>query len=84
MNSHILPGLVKTINRYKVEHWGEMPLYVLVSSSEADKLIDEIRKAGGYDAGTPVTDYKGCKIVSHDSLQNGEFRPTNDLPETGS
>ena len=50
MNSHILPDLVKTINRYKGEHRGEMPLYALVSSSQVDKLIDEIRKAGGYDA----------------------------------
>ena len=84
MHNHVLPRLVKDINRYKAEHHGEMPLYILVSSYEADGLLDEIRLADGYQAGILVTDYKGCKIVKHDSLKKGEMRLTNELPESGS
>lgn len=84
MSNDILPKLEKKIKHYKDEHHGEMPLYILVSSHDADGLFDEVRKAGGYDADTLVTIYRDCKIVRHDSLDKGELMLTNDLPETSS
>lgn len=84
MNHRILPRVDENITRYKDEHHGEMPLYIIVSSFEADRLLEEVKSASGYDADVLVTSYKGSKIVRHDSLNQGDLRLTNELPETSS
>jgi hypothetical protein len=64
---HVLTKVDDHIQRYKTDHRGEMPLYILVSPHEADNLLAEVRQAGGYDSHVLVTSYKGSKIVKHDS-----------------
>jgi hypothetical protein len=66
------------------EHRGESPLYILVSPYEAGRLFDEVRQASGFDPDVLVTEYKGSKIVKHGSLNKGDLRLTNELPETSS
>jgi hypothetical protein len=84
MANQILTKVDNEIRKYKAEHRGEEPLYILISPHEADRLLDEVRNAGGYDDETVVTTYKESKIIKHDSLTKGEIRLTNDLPDTGS
>jgi hypothetical protein len=81
---HVLRKVDDQIQRYKTDHHGEMPLYILVSPHEADVLITEVRQASGYKSDVLVTSYKGSKIVRHDGLKEGELRLTDELPETGS
>ena len=84
MNHHILPKVDDTLKKYQQEHRGESPLYILVSPHEADRLLDEVRHVNGYDPEVLVTEYKGSKIVTHGSLNKGDLRLTNELPETSS
>lgn len=84
MTQQILPKVDDNIKRYQDDHHGEMPLYILVSPYEADRLLDEVRHVSGYEPDVLVTSYKGSKIVKHDSLNEGDLRLTNELPETSS
>lgn len=84
MNKQLLQRVDDNIRKYQEEHRGEMPLYIIVSPYEADKLLDEVRNMSGYDSDVLVTSYKGSKIVKHDSLNQGDLRLTNELPETSS
>jgi hypothetical protein len=81
---HVLTKVDDHIQRYKSDHQGEMPLYILVSPHEADNLIAEVRQASGYEPDVLVTSYKGSKIVKHDGLKEGELRLTDELPELSS
>ena len=84
MSHHILSKVDDTLKKYQQEHRGESPLYILVSPHEADRLLDEVRHVGGYGPQVLVTEYKGSKIVKHGSLNKGDLRLTNELPETSS
>jgi hypothetical protein len=84
MNSRVLPKVENEIRRYQGEHKGERPLYVVMTSDEADNLMNELRESKGYDPGTMVTEFDGTRIVKHPALKPGEIQLTNELPETGS
>jgi hypothetical protein len=84
MKNSVLSKVDSEIAKYKIEHSGEGPLFILISPHEADALFDEIRKAGGYSADTLVTTYKGIKITKYDALNKGEMLLTSELPETSS
>jgi hypothetical protein len=79
-NERVLPTLKAEIEKYKADHKGETPLYIIVSPHEADALMEEVKSDSGYDTDTLVTTYKGSKIIKHDSLNKGDLRLTNDLP----
>jgi hypothetical protein len=80
MNHRVLPKVEEEIRKYKTDHKGEMPLYIIVSPHEADDLLEEVKAATGYDAETLVTTYQGSKIIKHDSLNKGDLRLSNELP----
>jgi hypothetical protein len=84
MKNGILSRVETEIAKYKRDHRGDVPLFILVSPHEADILTEEVRKAAGYSADTLVTTHKGIKITKYDSLNKGEILLTNELPETSS
>ena len=81
---NILPKIDDTLRKYKDDHRGDTPLYIIVSPEEADRLMAEVREVNGYDADVLVTTYQGSKIIKHDSLTKGDLQLTNELPDTSS
>jgi hypothetical protein len=84
MNNRILPLVESEIRKYREDHRGESPLYIVLNDEEADHLIDEVKKDQGFEQDMLLTEYNGTRIVKHMSIPPGEIRLTNDLPETGS
>jgi hypothetical protein len=84
MKSQLLEHIDAMIEKFKKEHKGETPLYVVVSTDENKELIEEIRKEKSYPPEMLVTTYRDIKIAQHPSLLNGKSYVTNELPETGS
>lgn len=84
MNHHVLPIIEDRIKKYKDEHRGDSPLYIILPSDEADNLIQEVKNKNGYDNNVVVTEFNGSKIVKDAALNPGEVRLSNELPETGS
>ena len=80
MGVNVLSRVEDQLTKYKADHKGETPLYIIVSPYEADTLMDEVKKEGGYDSETLVTTYKGSKIIKHESLNKGDLRLSNELP----
>jgi hypothetical protein len=80
MNSQILDAVDDKIKKFKADHRGESPLYIIVSPHETESLLNAVKKAEGYDRDTLVTAYKGSKIVEHGSLKKGDLLLTNELP----
>ncbi len=84
MSFSIIQRIDEKISKYQEEYKGQMPLYLIVSTEDADALYGEIRRMDGHSVDVLVTSYKDIKVVTHDSLNAGEVRLTNELPETGS
>ena len=80
----VLPKVEEEIRRYERDHHGVRPLYVILAENEADSLVEEVRKAKGYDSETIVTEVNGMKIVKHPAIKPGQIQLTNELPETSS
>jgi hypothetical protein len=83
MNS-ILQKVDTHLEKYKREHKGEKPLYIIVSPYDSDQIFDDVRKLEGHAVDVLVTSYKDIKIIKHDNLNEGELQLSNELPETGS
>jgi hypothetical protein len=81
MTTKILSRVNDQVERFKSEHRGEKPLYILVSPYEADQLLQEVKQAAGYSKDTLVTEYNGSKIVKYDALKKGDMQLTDELPE---
>jgi hypothetical protein len=81
---NVLNKVEDQIRRFQAEHKGELPLYLIMASEDADTLANEVRKRQGYDEQTLVTEYNGTKIVKHYSMTTGEVRASNEMPETSS
>lgn len=71
------------LDRYRTDHPGK-PLYIIMSSDDANHLTREAKEIAGLTDGQVTTAYKDIKIVSSLNVQDGEFYFANDLPETGS
>ena len=84
MENHLLEKIDSLIERYKKEHKGEPPLYIVVSSEENKKIISTIRTANNYPKNQIVTEYNGIKIAEHPQQIEGKIYVSNELPETGS
>lgn len=84
MENHLLEKIDSLIERYKKEHKGEPPLYIIVSSDENKKIINTIRSSNNYPKDQIVTEYNGIKIAEHPQQSDGKIYVSNELPETGS
>jgi hypothetical protein len=84
MKHQVLSRVEDQLSKYKAEHRGESPLYIIVPVEEGDKLLEEVKEKNNHARDIVVTSYQGSKIVKHDHLKPGEIRLTNELPETGS
>jgi hypothetical protein len=84
MKLQVLPRVENELKKYKKEHQGEGPLYIIVATEESDKLMEEVKAKGNHSQDITVTTYQGSKIVPHEDLKPGEIRLTNELPDTGS
>ncbi|RAV99451.1 hypothetical protein [Pseudochryseolinea flava] len=71
------------LERYRNDHPGK-PLYIIMSTDDADHLLAEAKELAGLSDGHITTSYKDIKVVSSLNVKDGEFYFTNDLPETGS
>jgi hypothetical protein len=84
MEKRLLPQLENEIKRYQGEHRGERPLYIVMPSEDAERLVDEVRQASGYDEHVTVTEFNGSKIIRNAAMNSGEIQLTNELPEISS
>jgi hypothetical protein len=84
MENGLLQQIDSLVDKYKKEHKGEKPLYIIVSSDENKQLIELIRKANNYSNEQIITEYKGMKLAQHPQQVNGKIYVSNELPETGS
>ena len=84
MENHLLEKIDSLIERYKKEHKGELPLYIIVSADENKEIVNNIRSIENYPKDQIVTNYKGIKIAEHPHQGEGKIYVSNELPETGS
>ena len=71
------------LDKYQQEHPGK-PLYIIMSTDDAEKLQQEAKELAGLKDGQITTSYKDIKIVGSLNVKNGGYYFSNDLPETGS
>jgi hypothetical protein len=84
MENHLLERIDKLVDKYKKEHKGEAPLYIIVSPDENEKIIQLIKAKSSLPDGHIVTTYNGIKLAEHPQQLNGKMYVSNELPETGS
>jgi hypothetical protein len=83
--SHSITARVDSlIEEYRKDHHGELPLYIIISPDDADRLVGEIRHTRKYDPNTIITNYRDIHIAKHDMFSSGKIILSNELPETGS
>lgn len=81
MENKVLNRVKQDIEKYKGEHRGDKPLYIIMASEEADRLMTEVKKEKGYDDQMVVTEFNGSKIVKHPAIKKGDIQLSNELPE---
>ena len=84
MEKHLLETIDSLVDRYKKEHQGEAPLYIILSSDENKEVMNSIRSQQGLPEQQIVTSYRGIKLAHHPQQVNGKIYVSNELPETGS
>ena len=84
MPNHLLEQIDSLIERYKKEHKGEPPLYIILSGDENKEVMGIIREAGKLPEDDIITTYKEIKLAEHPQQVNGKIYVSNELPETGS
>lgn len=82
MKENIAKKIDAVIDQYKNDH-SEKPLYLIISKSEGDKLLEEIRDAQQLPEDHILTNYRGIRIERSLAVEDGKFFLTNELPETG-
>lgn len=80
----ILDKVDEKLKQYKLEHQGDSPLYIQVSTFESEDLQNAIRSNEGMENEPAITSYKGSKVVENLALKKGDLVLTNELPESGS
>lgn len=83
-NMDLLARIDTLIEKYKKEHRGEAPLYLVVSPDESVAVREEIRKRENAPDIAVVSTYNDVKIAEHPAMLNGNMYVSNELPETGS
>jgi hypothetical protein len=84
MKNHLLERIDKLIAKYKADHKGETPLYIIVSPDENKEIMKTVRAAEGLAGDQIVTTYKNIKLAEHPQQVDGKIYVSNELPETGS
>jgi hypothetical protein len=84
MEENLLSKIDSLIEKYKREHKGEPPLYLVSSSDESKEIVNSIKAANNFPADHIVTTYKGIKLTHHPGQVSGKMYVSNELPETGS
>ena len=84
MENHLLERIDSLVDKYKKEHKGEAPLYIILSADENKEVMKELKERKGMPEDQIVTEYKGIKLTQHPQQVNGKIYVSNELPETGS
>jgi hypothetical protein len=84
MENHLLERIDKLIAKYRSDHKGETPLYIIVSPDENKKIMETVRATEGMGNDQIVTSYKDIKLAEHPQQVDGKIYVSNELPETGS
>jgi hypothetical protein len=82
MEKTIVKKIDALIEQHKKDHT-EKPLYLIISKSEGDQLMEEIRESRELPEDHIITNYKGIRIERSVAIHDGKFFLTNELPETG-
>ena len=72
------------IEKFKRDHKGEAPLYIILSGDENKRVMNAIKAAENLPEHQIVTTYRGVKLAEHPHQSDGEVYVSNELPETGS
>ncbi len=83
-NMDLLERIDSLIEKYKKEHRGEAPLYLVVSPDESAAVREEIRKRENAPDIAVISTYKDVRIAEHPAMLDGKMYVSNELPETGS
>ena len=84
MSRQMLNKIDQLIEKYKKDHKGEAPLYIVLSPDESKAVMQQIKEDNNHPDNYVITTYKDIKIAEHPSLLNGNAYVSNELPETGS
>jgi hypothetical protein len=84
MKNHLLQRIDNLIEKFRTDHKGEAPLYIILSSDENKEVMRLIKAAQKIPEDQVVTTYKGVKLSHHPQQTNGKIYVSNELPETGS
>lgn len=84
MNTRITDTIDQLIERYKEDHKGEAPLYIVLTSDEIKEARETIRKKNNHPEDYVITTYRDIKLAEHPSPEGGKMYVSNDLPDTGS
>jgi hypothetical protein len=84
MEKQLLSEIDSMIEKYKRDHKGEPPLYIIASSDENKEIVSSIKAANNLPPDHIVTSYKGIKLTHHPGQMSGKMYVSNELPETGS
>src|SRR5436190_6714884 len=84
MKNHLLGLIDSLVDKYKKDHNGEVPLYIILSSDEEKKVMKELKEVHRMTEEQIVTEYKGVKFTNHPQQVDGKIYVSNELPETGS
>ena len=84
MENHLLERIDTLVDKYKKDHKGEAPLYIILSDDENKAVMKELKEIKKMPEEQIVTEYKGIKLALHPQQTNGKIYVSNELPETGS
>jgi hypothetical protein len=84
MQNRLVETIDKLIEKYKQEHKGEAPLYIILSADENKEIMSMTKTRDNLPEDHIVTSYKGIKLAEHPQQVNGKIYVSNELPETGS
>jgi hypothetical protein len=84
MTQNLIKRVEDLITRYKKEHRGEAPSYIILSPEDGDALTEEVKGLYKQEKKDMITSYKDSKIIKNIALNNGAFYVSSELPETGS
>jgi hypothetical protein len=84
MDTSILKHIDNLIDKFKKEHRGESPLYIVLSPDETKDVVDALKAKQNAAEDTIITSYRDVKIAENPALLKGNSYASNDLPDTGS
>lgn len=84
METPLLQHIDSLIEKYRKNHKGEAPLYIVLSPDERKEVTEALKVRQNASEDTIITTYKDIKLTENPGLLKGNIYVGNELPETGS